>query len=140
MTDLNTLLAERDIARLVVQYCDFVDTRQYERVLTLFTKDGVLNRPDIGPSKGHAGIKAFFDTVTTDPLVHSSSNPIVHVTGADTAEGSSYVTVYRSYRKNHAGVPKIEAPYLIVKYEDKYIRENGQWLISFRDTLFLMRE
>lgn len=140
MTDLNTLLAERDIARLVVQYCEFVDTRQYDRVVSLFAKDGILNRPDVGASKGHSGIKAFFETVTTDPLVHSASNIIVQVTGANTAEGSSYVTAFRSYRKNHAGIPKIEAPYLIVKYNDKYVCENGRWLISFRDTLFLMRE
>jgi len=140
MTDLATLIAEHDCKRLMLEYCECVDTRQFERLVTLFAKDGVLSRPDTGEIKGRDAIKAFFDVLTTDPLVHAASNLLVTVTGPDSAEAVSYVTVYRSYRQNHAGQPKLEAPYAIAKYVDRFVIEDGAWKIGVRDTIFAAKE
>ena len=140
MSDLNTLLAERACERLTLDYCECVDTRQFDRLVALFAKDGVLNRTDTGEIKGRDAIKAFFDKLTTDPLVHAASNLLVTVTGPETAEATSYVTVYRSYRQNATGQPKLEAPYVIAKYVDKFIVEDGAWTIAFRDTIFAAKE
>ncbi|HJQ15955.1 MAG TPA: nuclear transport factor 2 family protein [Allosphingosinicella sp.] len=140
MTDLTTLIAEHDCKRLMLEYCECVDTRQFDRLVTLFARDGVLHRPDTGGIKGHAAIKAFFDKLTTDPLIHAASNLLVTVTGPDTAVATSYVTVYRSYRQNHAGQPKLETPYVVAKYVDKFVLEDGEWKIGFRDTIFAAKE
>lgn len=140
MRDLATLLAERACERLMLDYCECVDTRQFERLVSLFAKDGVLNRSDTGEMKGRAAIKAFFDVLTTDPLIHAASNLLVTMTGAESAEGVSYVTVYRSYRQNAAGLPKLEAPYAVAKYVDKFVVEDGDWKIAYRDTIFAAKE
>ena len=140
MTDLNVLLAERACQRLMLDYCECVDTRQFERLVSLFARDGVLNRSDVGEIKGHAAIGAFFDKLTTDPLIHAATNLLVTVTGPETAEAVSYVTVYRSYRQNATGQPKLEAPYVVAKYVDKFVVEDGEWKIGFRDTIFAAKE
>ena len=140
MTDLDVLLAERACQRLMLEYCECVDTRQFDRLVELFAADGVLNRTDTGEIRGRPNIKAFFDVLTTDPLIHAATNLLVTVTGAESAEGVSYVTVYRSYRNNAAGLPKLEVPYVVAKYVDKFIIEDGEWKIGFRDTIFAAKE
>ena len=140
MTDLNVLLAERACQRLMLEYCECVDTRQFERLVSLFARDGVLNRTDTGEIRGHAAIGAFFDKLTTDPLIHAATNLLVTVTGPETAEAASYVTVYRSYRQNATGQPKLEAPYVVAKYVDKFVVEDGEWKIGYRDTIFAAKE
>ena len=140
MTDLDVLLAERACQRLMLEYCECVDTRQFDRLVTLFARDGVLHRPDTGGIKGHAAIKAFFDKLTTDPLIHAATNLLVTVNGPETAEATSYVTVYRSYRENATGLPKLEAPYVVAKYVDKFVVEDGEWKIGYRDTIFAAKE
>ena len=140
MSDLNILLAERACQRLMLEYCECVDTRQFDRLIHLFATDGILNRTDTGEIKGRDKIKAFFDVLTTDPLIHAATNLLVTVTGPDTAEGVSYVTVYRSYRQNAAGLPKLEVPYVVAKYVDKFVVEDGEWKIGFRDTIFAAKE
>ena len=136
MTDLTTLLAERACERLMLEYCECVDTRNFERLVQLFSKDGVLKRPVEGEIKGRAAIKAFFDKLTTDPLIHVCSNNLISVTGLKTAEATSYVTVFRSYSRNAEGLPKLEAPYVVAKYVDRFVVEEGEWKIGFRDTIF----
>ena len=136
MTDLETLLAERACERLMLEYCECVDSRNFERLVQLFSKNGVLRRPVEGEIKGRAAIKAFFDKLTTDPLIHACSNNLITVTGPTHAEASSYVTVFRSYTRNEEGLPKLEAPYVVAKYVDRFIVEAGEWKIDFRDTIF----
>ncbi|MCP5365659.1 MAG: nuclear transport factor 2 family protein [Hyphomicrobiales bacterium] len=140
MTDLNVLLAERACQRLMLEYCECVDTRQFDRLVSLFGREGILNRIDTGEIKGHAAITEFFDKLTTDPLIHAATNLLVTVTGPETAEAVSYVTVYRSYRQNATGQPKLEAPYVVAKYVDKFIVEDGEWKIGYRDTIFAAKE
>lgn len=140
MSDLTSLLAESACKRLMLEYCECVDTRQFERLVDLFAADGVLNRTDTGEIRGRAAIKAFFDVLTTDPLIHAASNLLVTVTGPESAEASSYVTVYRSYRQNATGLPKLEVPYVVAKYVDKFVVENGEWKIGYRDTIFAAKE
>lgn len=135
MTDLELLVAERACERLMIDYCQCVDTRDFARLVSLFTRDGVLKRPD-GEFKGQAAIEAFFDKLTTDPLNHVCSNMLIHIDGPKSGKATSYVTVFRSYGKNADGLPKLEAPYVIAKYIDRFIVEDGEWKIAFRDTIF----
>lgn len=135
MNEIERLLAERACERLMIAYCECVDTRDFKRLVSLFAPDGVLKRPD-GEWKGRAAIGAFFDKLTTDPLIHASSNMLVDIEAEGTARGASYVTVFRSYGKNVDGLPKLEAPYVVAKYLDQFIIEDGEWKIAFRDTIF----
>lgn len=141
MTDLNTLLAERACQRLMLEYCECTDTRRFERLVMLFAKHGVLNRSDTGELKGRAAIKAFFEALPTDRFIHAGSNLLVTVTGPETAEATSYVTVCRSHgKKSDTGLPKLAPPYLVAKYVDRFVVEDGEWKIGYRDTIFVARE
>lgn len=135
MTDLERLVAERACERLMIEYCECVDTRDFTRLVSLFSSDGVLKRPD-GEWKGRAAIGAFFDKLTTDPLIHACSNMLVDIDGPQSGKASSYVTVFRSYGQNADGLPKLEAPYVVAKYVDRFTVEDGAWKIAFRDTIF----
>ncbi len=140
MTNLNTLLAERACERLILEYCDYTDTRQFDRLVQLFATSGVLNRSDTGELRGRAAIKAFFDALPLEQFVHASSNALVSVTGPDSATATSYVTVCRSHgQKNAAGLPKLNPPYLVARYVDRFVVEDGAWKFAYRDTLFVAR-
>ncbi|CAH1664718.1 MULTISPECIES: nuclear transport factor 2 family protein [unclassified Chelatococcus] len=135
MTDLALLMAERACERLMIEYCECVDTRDFKKLISLFSRDGVLRRPD-GEFKGQAAIAAFFDKLTTDPLIHVCSNMLINIDGPQSGEATSYVTVFRSYGKNADGLPKLEDPYVVAKYVDQFKVEDGQWKIAYRDTIF----
>lgn len=138
MTDLDLLTAERACERLMIEYCECVDTRNFQKLVTLFSRDGVLRRPD-GEFNGQAAIAAFFDKLTTDPLVHVCSNMLIDLDGPQSGKATSYVTVFRSYGKNADGLPKLEAPYVVAKYLDRFTVEDGQWKIAVRDTIFVAK-
>ena len=140
MSDLNTLLAERACQRLMIEYCECVDSRQFDRLVMLFAKDGVLNRSDTGEIRGRAAIRAFFDALPSGPYIHAGSNQLVTVTGLQTAEGTSYVTVCRSVGRNASGLPKLDPPYLVARYVDRFVVEDGEWKFDYRDTIFVARE
>jgi hypothetical protein len=140
MSDLNTLLAERACQRLMIEYCECVDTRRFERLVMLFARDGVLNRSDTGELRGRPAIKAFFDALPSGLFIHAGSNQLVTVTGPETAEGTSYVTVWRSVGKNASGLPKLDPPYLVAKYVDRFVVEDGEWRLAYRNTIFIARE
>jgi hypothetical protein len=57
---------------------------------------------------------------------HLISNSEIEVTGPDTATGMSYVTTL--VQRGEIG-PAILS---IGRYEDRYVRQNGQWLIAHR--------
>ena len=44
MTDIERLLHEHACARLCIEFAHFIDAREHERFLDLFTDDGVLDR------------------------------------------------------------------------------------------------
>src|SRR5690606_37412937 len=99
MANLERIIAERACERLIVEYCECVDTRNFEKLVSLFSIGGVLKRPD-GEWKGRGEIRAFFDKLTLDPLIHASSNILVVIDGLQSGKATSYVTVSRSYSKN----------------------------------------
>ncbi|CAH1660505.1 nuclear transport factor 2 family protein [Chelatococcus asaccharovorans] len=135
MQGLDLLVAERACERLMIEYCACVDMRDFDKLVGLFTQDGVLKRPD-GEFAGHAAIAAFFAKLTTDPLVHVCSNMLIHIDSPHAGRAMSYVTVFRSYGENADGLPKLEAPYVVAKYVDRFAVEDGAWKIAFRDTIF----
>lgn len=139
MDDLKRLTIEAACKRVAVDYCMCVDQRRFDELIELFAKDGVMTRPDTGDITGRAAIRTFFDALTTDPLVHASGNQLVDVISETEATGASYVTVFRNPEIAENGTPKLNAPYAVARYEDRYVLEDGKWRFAYRATVFLAR-
>lgn len=139
MTDIEELAVEHACTRLMIDYCRHVDDRAFDRLCALFSRDGVLKRPREGEIKGRDAIGAFFGQLPPGPFIHACSNPVVDVTGQASAEGCCYVTICHLPERHADGVPKLAPAYLVVKYLDRFVLEDGAWKISFRDTLFVAR-
>ncbi len=129
---------ERACERLSIAYARAVDFRDYDTFASLFSHDGVL---DIGqPITG--GPTAILRSVSKRPdelrSRHVLTNIFIDVLDADTARGISYLSLYRhnSEKSLAAGPVPLTGPAAIGHYEDRFVREAGQWRIASRKLYF----
>ena len=125
--------------RTVNRYAVAVGERDHETFASLFTQDGVWQRPGQAPMHGRAEIRAFMDGLPASTLVrHVNGSIRVDILGDDHASGISYTTVYN--RENHvAGIAPMSGPDYVVEYRDRFRRVGNDWLIARRDTAIIFR-
>ena len=103
--------------------CD--DDYNIEKLGVLFTEDAVWDGAEYGGATTRQGIKDFFST-TPDFVkfaIHYVINPIIEVDG-DTATGQWMLW---QPMVMHDGD---QAMVLTARYDEQYVRQNGQWLIK----------
>ena len=136
MDEIKRMLIERECARLVTNYCLFVDSRQYDRFLDVFTEDGVMGRGPKSPGfNGRKEIEAYLKVRRTDIyLKHVSANVIIDVIDENNATGMSYFTVYRKEGYVPGETIQPTAPAIVGEYRDRFVRDSdGKWRIKQRD-------
>lgn len=131
MSDLETLLAEREIDRQLVAYCRAMDRCDAELGLSVFHTDAVLDYGDI--YRGDAG--GFIDfTITSharlDAHLHRISNVTISVDG-DRAGSETYVDAV--FRMSHDGAA-LEMR-TAGRYIDRWEKRAERWAISRREYL-----
>ncbi len=122
---------EKEIRDLMILYGQYLDAGNFSAYSQLFAKEGTWNgrTSNLEDIKGPAAIqatmeKAFADRVY-DPVhlgnLHLVTNVKIDVDGSDRATGYAKYTVMTRNEDNE--------PYVrhIGRYEDVYIREDGQW-------------
>jgi uncharacterized protein (TIGR02246 family) len=121
--------AIEEIRALKARYCEACDDdHNGERVAALFTPDGVWgNAGGTVNARGHAEIRAFFDSVRNAGIMrrsaHMVTNPIIEVDG-DRATGRwRLVMLYTGAAED--GRPQYHR--IIGFYEDAYVRVGGRW-------------
>jgi ketosteroid isomerase-like protein len=103
MDDLERLLIERACARLVTEYCHFVDHGEAAKIADQFTEDGVWTSPENTMSGRDAirrGSQIRQDNVERMSR-HICNNLLVDVIDENNAKGVVYLTLYR-----HDGKPE----------------------------------
>lgn len=117
------------IRRLLADYCFGTDTGDIERWVGTFTDDIVWEGGAFGRFEGKEAARAYSKATGDAPkyMRHINSNALIDIEG-DAASVNSYIQVY-----DQSG----ETPSLIFSgfYRDKLVKQNGQWLISFRALL-----
>ncbi len=111
-----------DIKQLKARYasaCD--DDYNPDKLAQLFTEDAIWDGSILGYAEGRKGIHEFFAAASSlvPFAVHQVSNPIIEIDG-DTATGEWFLWQPMVFQG--------DALWLSATHNDKYIRENGNWL------------
>ena len=110
------------IKRLRYTYCYLCDEYKMDELLQLFAKDAQADFHEFGQYVGNAEVARFYKDIVPKAMtffVHMVSNPMIHIIDDEHAKGKWY-----------ADVPAIlggEARWMCGRYEEEYIKENGQW-------------
>ena len=118
MKPLETLLAERDIERLIVAYAAANDAGEWDAVGAMYVEDGRMSRPTAPDDfiEGRAAILAAFKARPPRTTRHIVANIRVDVSG-DTATATSQILLFTGADK---------AP-LVGSYHDKLVKTPEGW-------------
>ena len=132
--NIDDLLALEAIRQVKARYCRFVDTKQWDRLKTLFTPDarleGFASAPDgTGPDAFVDAIAKRLDLAIT---IHHVHTPEITITGPDAARGIWPMMDYVAFAGEalSAEPPADRGWTGWGYYEEDYIRTGGTWLIS----------
>jgi len=136
VTQLDSLLIERECVGLMTAYCTHLDAGDADAFLDLFTDDLVWARthPPGLEYRGRDAMRRYFDErPTLRRNYHLVLNPRVTVLGPDLAEGACLLLVI----DGPAGSGAIPAPMggvsLLGEYRDIYVRVSEGWRIARRE-------
>lgn len=135
MDALETLVAERDCARLTYRYCRFADQGEASRLAELFTEDGLFQTPGM-TLRGRVEIGQTFaerEALTDLQTLHLCTNLDIEVLDDSTARGWVNLCLFRRWREaGSTGPVAVTAPSLVAAYDDTYARVEGRWLLASR--------
>ncbi len=119
------------IRDLRFRYHEYINDAKFSEIAGLFTEDGDLLFGHLGSAHGHDEINRFFGGLLNKPERAEKSktprisrvrqfihNHVVEVHG-DHASGFSYLEAKPVY--------KGESYVVAARYDDEYVRQNGQW-------------
>ncbi len=136
MTEMETLLIERECLKLMTDYCTHLDARNCQAFLDLFVEDLVWARthPPGLEYRGREFMRQYFEERPASRLnYHLVLNPRVTVLGPDAAEGVCMLLVI----DGPAGKGTVPVPMggvtLLGEYRDTYRRLADGWRISRRE-------
>ncbi len=119
-----TRIEDREaIKELKARYCAICDDdHNPDAITTLFVEDGIWECGDFGKAQGHAAIRKLFQGF--QQLIsfsqHKVMNPIMDIDG-NQAKVTWYFLGPFTFRKEN------EAKWTAVRYEDDYVKVNGEW-------------
>ena len=120
------LRSAEEIRNLLVRYGLYLDQKDFDGYVSLFTHDGVLDAP-LGSATGPENIRAMLGNVL-GPInagFHIYANPLIEVAGDDATSTSRF-----SYVQAIEGqLPELR---LVGHYDDILRRADGRWKFTKR--------
>jgi SnoaL-like domain len=130
---LATLLAKDEIRELAMLYSRGVDRKDIELLKTLYTQDGTDNHGKFFNGSAADYLKFLEKSFPHMPMsAHSICNHLVSVDG-DQGEGEVYAIAYHLLPDGKGGMVE---DFMVVRYIDRYRKENGRWLFASRVVAF----
>lgn len=111
------------IKQLKARYCEICDDfHNPDRITTIFAEDGIWESEEFGTARGHDEIRELFKKFRQlfSFTQHNIMNPIIEVNG-NRARGTWYFHGNHTYRENG------ESNLFACRYEDDYVKINGEW-------------
>jgi len=123
---LEDIEAIRQLKALYCEICD--DNHNPDRIVTIFTEDGVWEGKGIATARGHDEIRALFQGFGTSMSFtqHMTMNPRIEVTG-DSATGRWYF--FGPFTFIQEG-EEDELRWQAARYEEEYRRVDDTWKIA----------
>jgi ketosteroid isomerase-like protein len=128
MSDIQTIVDRVEIEALRGEFTDAVMMREYDRVASLFTPDGVWRMPHIPAElEGQEAIRAWGRRVPdfVDFLVQNTHAGLIRLEGGDAASGRAYISEVGRSLDGRSGLN-----YAI--YHDRYRRTDDGWKFAER--------
>ena len=143
MDNATRRIIEYECERLSIAYARYVDFGEYDKFVDLFAPDGMLNVTG-KPVKGHEKLtKAMSMRPDSLRSRHVLTNIHIKVIDEDTAEGISYLTLYRHVGDEQTGKDEepreISGPAGIGHYSDTFVRTDKGWRFASRILHFAFR-
>lgn len=120
---LNEMYDRELIRELTNQYCFLIMAGRMEKVLDLFTDDGVFTSNTGLEARGQTALAAMYDLVARSRPVPFIHNHVIRVRG-DTAQGTCGLDVRAVIRGTHHT--------LTGYYHDRYVKLGGRWKFQSR--------
>jgi len=115
-----------EICQLKYEYCAACDDKHNaDRILAIFTEDGIWDGGPFGYAKGHKEIWDLFHNTHSPNILmsqHNVGNPIIKIDG-DTAH------VTWQFLAPMTTKPDVKQ-WVCAQYDDDYVKVNGKWLIQ----------
>lgn len=130
---------ERDCARLSIVFARYVDTRDYDKLIALFTPEGVLDRRG-EIIEGHGAIRTVMEARPAELRTrHVCTNIEITQTGPKTAEGLTVFTLYRGREKDAVEPVELTGPAFVGEYRDRFEQTAAGWRIARREVRLLFQ-
>lgn len=130
MTPIERMLAENQCERMIKRFAVLNDENRYEQMVEMFTPEGIFARPSAPEDliHGRAQILAAFKSRPVRISRHFISNILVDILDNNRAKALSYVLLYTG----EVGSKQSAPPYLIGRFKDEFVYQDGQWLFAQR--------
>lgn len=140
MTELQELLAERDVRAVVLAAARLVDDQDWAAFADLFADDGVLTRPDGSVMQGRQAVLKAYAARDPERLTqHVITHHEVSLISDTEAHSRCLVLVWTGQRSEPAG-PKgraADATQHLGQFVDHLVRTPAGWRIARREASFL---
>ncbi|MFT4183389.1 MAG: nuclear transport factor 2 family protein [Rhizobium sp.] len=123
LDELESIEAIKQLKSMYCHYCD--DDHNGPAIAALFVEDGIWESDKFGRFDGREAISGYFEATKSriSFAAHLLMNPMVTITGPDTATGKWRLLMPFTY---HAS-GKPEAYWLVTSYADTFRRVDGRW-------------
>jgi hypothetical protein len=135
MTNLDLMLAEHAVARLITRYVHLNDAGRWEELAALYTADGRMNRPTAPESFtiGREAILAAFQSRPPRASRHVVANIVVDVAPDGQSAGAYSQILLFTGEADGDGLPlQSPKPPLVGSYQDRLVLESGTWKFAER--------
>ena len=132
MTELERLLAEREIERLPLLFAKYADNGDHAALAALFTEDCSFARPfqPDYPFYGRDRVQAIFRDRPPILVRHIVTNVLVDLVSDTKARGTNYLTMLSNH---HSTEPPQEAGAIYVGgFDDTYVKTADGWKFATR--------
>ena len=133
MDDLQRLLIERACERLVLQFAQYNDYKENDKLEALFVEDCEFARP-LDPANSYYGRKAvggIFKNRKPIMTQHVMTNILIDVVSEDEARGRSYVTMVSNPDPDRSS-PKEGGGVFFGAFDDVFVRTADGWKFKSR--------
>ena len=139
---MNTLIEKQALKELVDTFSNLADEKKVAEQMPLFTADAVVNTYIGGElvfaMTGRAEIEKVFSTFLAPfhTVYHLNGQFTVTNLQTDSAEAITYCQVHLVEEKDGKNIVQSHS----VRYLDRYVKQDGKWLIAHRIANFMISE
>lgn len=117
-----------------IAFAHYVDRFDYDKLIDLFTPDGVLDRRGIDLVEGQ---EAILKTMKArDPKMrtrHFCTNILIEPINEQKAKGITYFTLFRGIEQNPDETLDLDGPSFVGEYHDEFSNTDSGWKIARRN-------